>query len=398
MQSPPTWSWPRRRSTGTSATSIPSWACPRALPPPPTPTSTGSSSPSLRRTPHVPLAPALGGFPDATRPASPYRPARTQAPEEEPMSSRAQARTQHPHSVELRQVYERLLVGGPVRSRHVEVDAGNRVHLLEHGAGPPVVLLHGTGNPAGFLLPLLLKLHGVQAIAPDRPGVGLSDPIDLPHDRYRETAVAWVDRLLDILELDDTTLLGHSGGGAWALWYALADPDRVRRLVLLGPPMFPKTRCPLPIRLAATPGLGPLLSRLAPPSPRSTLRFAHHVARERETLARHPDLFDLLVAAARDPITDHAAKAEFRVFVSPFALLSPTGFRRRSRLRPDELRQVGVPTLVIWGEHEPLGSVPVARAAAELIPRARLEVLPTGHGPWLGHPAQTAAMVVDFIG
>jgi pimeloyl-ACP methyl ester carboxylesterase len=314
------------------------------------------------------------------------------------MSSRLLAPTQQPRSAEIRQVYERLLAGASVESRHVEVDAGNRVHLLEQGAGPPVVLLHGSGNPAGFLLPLLRELHGVHAIAPDRPGVGLSDPIDLPADRYRETAVAWVDRLLDILELDDTTLLGHSGGGVWALWYALAHPDRVRRLVLLGPPMFPKTRCPLPIRLAATPGLGPLLSRLAPPSPRSTLRFAHHVARERETLARHPDLVDLLVAAARDPITDHAAKAEFRVFVSPFALLSPTGFRRRSRLRPDELRQVAVPTLVIWGEHEPLGSVPVARAAAELIPRARLEVLPTGHAPWLGHPAQTAAMVVDFIG
>ena len=50
--------------------------------------------------------------------------------------------------------------------------AGNRVHLLEQGAGPPVVLLHGTGNPAGFLLPLLQELHGVRAIAPDRPGVG----------------------------------------------------------------------------------------------------------------------------------------------------------------------------------------------------------------------------------
>jgi pimeloyl-ACP methyl ester carboxylesterase len=293
------------------------------------------------------------------------------------MSSRQLARTQQPRSAEMRQVYERLLAGVSVDSRHVEVDAGNRVHLLEQGAGPPVVLLHGSGNPAGFLLPLLRELHGVHAIAPDRPGVGLSDPIDLPAARYRETAVAWVARLLDTLEL--------------------AHPDRVRRLVLLGPPMFPKTRCPLPIRLAATPGLGQLLSRLAPPSPRSMLRFAYLVAREKEALARHPDLVDLLVAAARDPVTDRAAKAEFRTFVSPFALLSPSGFRPRSRLRPDELRQLAMPTLVIWGEREPLGSVSVARAAAELIPRARLEVLPAGHGPWLGHPAQTAAMVVDFI-
>ena len=32
-----------------------------------------------------------------------------------------------------------------------------------------------------------------------------------------------------------------------------------------------------------------------------------------------------------------------------------------------------------------------------MIPDARLEVLPTGHAPWLGHPAQTAAAVTDFV-
>jgi len=307
------------------------------------------------------------------------------------MSSRPQVRTQQSHSAEIRQVYERLLTGASVRSRHVEVGAGNRVHLLEQGAGTPVVLLHGTGNPAGFLLPLLHELHGVRAIAPDRPGVGLSDPINLPAAGYREAAVAWLDRLLDTLELDTTTLLGHSGGAMWAMWYALAHPDRIRRLVLLGPPAVPKTRCPLPLRLATTPVVGQLLSRLAPPSPKSILRFAHHVAGEKETLARHPDLVDLLVAAGRDPITDHASKAELRLFVGPF------GFRRRSRLRPDELSQLAMPTLLIWGESEPLGDVSVAQAMTDLIPHARLEVLPTGHGPWLGQPTRTAATVLEFL-
>jgi pimeloyl-ACP methyl ester carboxylesterase len=312
------------------------------------------------------------------------------------MSRQQLARTQQAHSVEVRQVYERVLAGSPVRSRHVEMGAGGRVHLLEQGAGPPIVLLHGTGNSAGFLLPLLNELHGVLAMAPDLPGVGLSDPIDLPGDRYRETAVAWLGRLLDTLDLDATTLVGHSGGGVWALWYALAHPDRVRRLVLIGPPAFPKTRCPLPFRLVATPGVGALLSRLAPPSPKSVLRLAS-VMGEQATLARHPDLIDLLVAMGRDPVTDRAAKAEIRVLVSPFALLSPSGFRGRSRVRPDELRQVAMPTLMVWGERDPLGGIAVAQAITDLIPHARLEVLPTGHGPWLGQPAQTAATVVDFV-
>jgi pimeloyl-ACP methyl ester carboxylesterase len=300
-------------------------------------------------------------------------------------------------TVEVAQVYERLLAGTSVRSRYVQMGVGGRIHLLDKGAGPPIVLLHGTGNLAGFFLPLLNELEGVRVLVPDRPGVGLSDPIDLPRHRFRESATAWLDRLLDVLELKTAALVGHSGGGMWALWYALAHPDRVERLVLIGPPALPKTRCPLPIRVAATPGLGGLLSRLAPPTPKSVLQFVHHAAHERETLARYPDQIDLMVASRRDPLADRVTRAELRVFVSPFALLSPAGFRRRSRVRPDELRQLTIPTLVMWGEHERLGGVSVAEAATELIPRARLEVLPAGHAPWLGNPAQTAAAIIGFV-
>jgi pimeloyl-ACP methyl ester carboxylesterase len=312
------------------------------------------------------------------------------------MSSRQHTRTQQPHSAEIRQVYERLLTGTSLHSRSVEIPAAGRVHLLETGAGDPAVVLHGTGNSAGFLLPLLNELQGVRAIAPDLPGVGLSDPIDLPTDRYRETAVAWLDRLLDALELDSTALVGHSGGGMWVLWYALAHPDRVTRLVLLAPPALPGTRCPLPIRVVSTPLVGELLSRAAPPSRKSVLRLARFVG-EGATITGHPDLIDLLVALGRDSTADRAAKAEFRSLISPFALLSSSGFRRRAILRPDELRQLTMPTLVIWGEHEPLGSVSVAQSVTELIPHARLEVLPTGHGPWLGQPTRTAAAVMEFV-
>jgi pimeloyl-ACP methyl ester carboxylesterase len=301
------------------------------------------------------------------------------------------------HRSEVRQAYNRLLAGASVRSRYVELDAGGRIHLLEKGSGPKVVLLHGSGDSAGFFLPLLNELQQVHALAVDRPGVGLSDPVELPRNGYRESAVAWLDKILNALEIDTAAVLGHSGGGMWALWYALAHPERVERLILIGPPGLPNTRCPLPIRLAATPGLGKLLSRLLRPSPKSMLQFAHHAARERETLGRYPDLINLMVAVHRDPVADRVTAAELRVFVSPFALLSPSGFRRRSRVRLDELRRVAVPTLVIWGEHERLGEAAVARAATQSIPHARLEVLPTGHAPWLGQPAQTAAAVTEFV-
>jgi pimeloyl-ACP methyl ester carboxylesterase len=300
-----------------------------------------------------------------------------------------------PRPGEVRDAYARVLAGAPARSRHVEV-AGGWVHLLEAGAGSPMVMLPGTGSIAGLFRPLLDHLDGVRAIAADRPGQGLSDPLGPTRDPYRETAVTWLDHLLDALDLDTTTLLGHSGGAVWALWYALARPDRIRRLVLIGPPAVPGTRCPLPLRLNATPGLGALLKRLVPPSPAALLRFAAFMG-EGETLPDHPDLLHLWAATSRDPIADAAARAEFTVLIPPFALLSRSGFRRRAGVRADELRRLAVPTLLVWGERDPLGGLPVAGALTKLIPRARLETTPTGHAPWLGHPASVAAAICEFL-
>ena len=146
----------------------------------------------------------------------------------------------------------------------------------------------------------------------------------------------------------------------------------------------------------AMPGIGGALSRLVPPSPKSLLQFANFMG-EKETLARHPDLIDLLVAGRLNPGARRVATEEFRLLISPFALLTPSGFRRRSRVRPDELRRLAMFTLVIWGDRDPLGSVSVAQAVTKLIPYARLEVLPAGHAPWLGHPAQISTAVLDFM-
>jgi pimeloyl-ACP methyl ester carboxylesterase len=296
---------------------------------------------------------------------------------------------------ELGEWYERVLAGGAVRGRRLQVPGAGSTHLLETGAGPPLVLLHGSGVAAGFFLPMLDELAGVRAFAPDLPGSGLSEPIDFSRGRYQTTTVAWLDRVLDALEQDTTSLLGHSAGGTWALRYALARPERVDRLVLIGPPTLPGTHCPLPYRVLATPGLGALLTKV-PPSRRSVLRFAAFMG-ERETLADRPDLVDLLLVAGRDPLAAAATQAEVRALVSPFALLMPSGWRR-SRVRDDDLRRLAVPTLLIWGEREPLGRASVAREIVDLMPDGRLEILPGGHAPWLGQAEATAAAVMSFVG
>jgi pimeloyl-ACP methyl ester carboxylesterase len=277
------------------------------------------------------------------------------------------------------------------RGRHIEVRSGRRVHVVEAGEGPPVVLLHGSNTSLLSLLPVLERLEGVRAIAVDRPGFGLSEPVRVPRERFRDAAVEFLDEVLDALGLQASSIAGNSMGGTWALWYALARPERVHRLVLLGSaPLLPGTRPPLPLRVNATPLVGDLLPRVVKPNRKLVIRLLASVG-ERDTIVRYPELIDSLVAAARDPIASAANLAELR------AIISPIGFRPSARMDPSELRRLNIPTLLIWGDHDPVGTAEVAREAAALIPRAQLELLPAGHVPYLGHPQRVSELLTTFI-
>jgi 2-hydroxy-6-oxonona-2,4-dienedioate hydrolase len=308
----------------------------------------------------------------------------------EPRTGARTAALAHPD--EVLAVHRRVLAGSAVQSRHVEVTPGRQVHVIEAGEGAPLVLLHGSGPTALLFLPLLERLNGLRTIAVDRPGFGLSDAVDLPRERYRDSAVECLDRVLDALRLDETTLLGNSMGGTWALWYALAHPERVRRLVLVGAsPLLPGTRVPLPLRVVTTPKVGEFLSRRIPSTPKTVVKNMGGMG-EKHTIVHYPDQIEALVAAGHDPLASHVSLAELRAAISPF------GFRRAMRLQPGELRQLTVPTLLIWGERDPIGGADIARATADTIPDAQLELLPAGHAPWLGHPDRTAALIANFVG
>jgi pimeloyl-ACP methyl ester carboxylesterase len=294
------------------------------------------------------------------------------------------------HPDEVRNVYERILADARVGHRYIGTPSGRRVHLVEAGEGPPCILLHGGGTSSLSHLPLLAQLEGVRAINVDRPGFGLSDPLRVSRHRYRDAAIEFINEVADVLELASFALAGASGGGLWALWYALAHPERVRRLVLLtGIPLLPGTRVPALLRVMVTPVLGDLLARVRP-SPAMVVRFMSAMG-EGDTIPRHPELVESLVAAGRDPIASAAALAEYRALVSPF------GFRPSMRVDSESLRSLTVPTLVIWGDHDPTGSIEAARRTSSLIPDARLEVLRAGHVTWLGDARRVAELLSGFV-
>jgi pimeloyl-ACP methyl ester carboxylesterase len=125
----------------------------------------------------------------------------------------------------------RLLTGLPVAERRLQL-AGAPTAVLEGGAGPPVVLLHSSGEFAALwlrVIPELVAAHRV--IAPDLPGHGASDLGDATLDAGR--AVAWLGELIEHTCPAPPTIVGHGLGGAHAARFAIGRGDRLSRLVLV---------------------------------------------------------------------------------------------------------------------------------------------------------------------
>jgi pimeloyl-ACP methyl ester carboxylesterase len=149
----------------------------------------------------------------------------------------------------------------PPAGQFVTVD-GVRLHYIEKGEGPPVVLLHGNVVTAedfdtSGVLDLVTKRHRV--IAFDRPGFGYSDR---PHGSAW-SAGAQADLIRDafaVLGINRPIVLGHSWGAAVALALGLNHSDAVRGLVLLSGYYYPTLRADVLFSsLTAIPILGDLL-------------------------------------------------------------------------------------------------------------------------------------------
>jgi pimeloyl-ACP methyl ester carboxylesterase len=131
----------------------------------------------------------------------------------------------------------------PPAGRLLEID-GVRLHVVERGEGPPVVLIHGNmvserDLEASGLLDRLARNHSV--IAFDRPGFGHSTR---PRDRLWTPAAqaTLLHAALAQLGVEQAVVVGHSMGAMVALALALDHLEDVRRLVLLGGYYYPSAR------------------------------------------------------------------------------------------------------------------------------------------------------------
>jgi pimeloyl-ACP methyl ester carboxylesterase len=114
---------------------------------------------------------------------------------------------------------------------------GRPIYFFEEGAGPPFLYVHASTDSADGARGMSEALRDrFRCIALDRVGYYRSGTLDRVTTLAEQVeAIAVVHRACTS---DPAWVFGHSGGGNWAVAYALAHPDRVRGLVLMEPALY----------------------------------------------------------------------------------------------------------------------------------------------------------------
>jgi pimeloyl-ACP methyl ester carboxylesterase len=260
----------------------------------------------------------------------------------------------------------------PVK-KFVSLSTGVRIEYVEQGDpyGESVVFLHGWPDSwfsFSRLLPLLP--HSLRIVAVDQRGFGDSDR---PESGYAIPEMgADVIALFDALQIDRATLVGHSFGSFVARQAAIAQPQRIAALALIGTGFAAST--------AVMRNLQHVLRDLPDPIP---LEFAREF--QASTLYRPvpTEFFERIVAESLK-----LPPRLWRLAIDRLVEYDDS----------HQLANIEAPTLLLWGDHDALFSRADQDRFMATLPAARLSVYEeTGHCPNWERPEQVAADIADLI-
>ena len=185
---------------------------------------------------------------------------------------------------------------------------------------------------------------------------------------YRSAAADWVLDLVESIEAEHVDLVGNSMGGYFAMAFAIAHPERVRRLALLGAPVgLDRTGIPLVLRLWGNPITGPVVGRIRISDPEVWRRQVHG------GLVAHPEavpreMLTMAIAADGIPGANLAAHSMLR------KVLNIRGVRSNIMLR-SVMAHLPVPTLFVWGDRDAYAPPSSGQSLARQMPHARVEII-----------------------
>ena len=255
------------------------------------------------------------------------------------------------------------LVGVDLRQRRVDA-AGIRTRVLEAGSGPSLLMIHGTGGHLeAYARNVRALAENFHVVLYDMEGHGYSDKPDRPY-----TIDVLSDHLIgvmDALEIERAHLSGESLGGWVAAWTAAHHPDRIERIVLNTPGNI--TNKP------------EVMATVRDSSLKAVREASIESVRARVAWLFHDtsQVTDELVALRLAIYTQPGFEQAMRNIVA----VQDWGYREPFAWSPEWCGRIKAPTLLLWTDHDPTGTVEEAELLREWIPDARIELI-EGAGHW----------------
>ncbi|PYS48902.1 MAG: 2-hydroxy-6-oxo-2-4-heptadienoate hydrolase [Acidobacteria bacterium] len=251
---------------------------------------------------------------------------------------------------------------------------GAKIHYVEAGSGPVVVLLHGLGGDAtNWSFNIASLAQKFRVIVPDQIGFGKSDK---PIINYRiATYVDFLDAFLKELKVNHASLAGNSLGGWIAAAYTLAHPDKVERLILVDAAGF---AFPKDFDMEQ-------LIKLNPSTREGMKELVSHVFYNKQIFLSEGFLSASM--AARINAGDG------------YTIRSITeSIIRREDVLDNRLSAIKQPTLIVWGREDGLLPLSDGQRFEKEIPGAQLLIFDQcGHVPQVEKAAEFNAAVMKFL-
>jgi pimeloyl-ACP methyl ester carboxylesterase len=269
-------------------------------------------------------------------------------------------------------------------SEFIEID-GMQVHFRDEGVASdsvPLVLIHGTGASLhtweGWVRTLKVN-HRI--ITFDLPAYGLTGP-NKTGDYSSDYYVDFVDKLLKKLSIKRCVLGGNSLGGGITWAYALAHPEVVQKMILVdagGYPMVSKS-VPIAFQLAKLPVLNKIFQYVTPRSVIEKSIYNVYVHDERITENLINRYYDLALR-----------EGNRKAFIDRMKTSKPNN-------KYLKIRNLKMPTLIIWGEQDGLIPITVGERFHRDLPNDTMVVFKDlGHTPMEEDAEKTVKAVVDFL-
>jgi pimeloyl-ACP methyl ester carboxylesterase len=266
---------------------------------------------------------------------------------------------------------------------------GRRVVYRSAGDGPVVLLIHGMAGSATtwkHVMPALSKQFTV--VAPDLLGHGRSDKE--PDDYSLGAFASMLRDLLVALGHERATVVGQSLGGGIAMQVAYQYPERCERLALVGSGGLGREVNPV-LRLLTYPGADTLL-RIASAAPVRSAVLGVGALFGRAGMKPAPETDELW--RSFESLADASTRKAFLRTLR--AVIDPKGQAVSAENRLHLAAEM--PTLIVWGDSDPIIPVHHAFAAHEGIAGSRLEIFEgVGHFPHCEAPGLFVEVLSDFI-